>query len=198
MKIIVVGATGTIGKKVSAAFAKDHDVIHAGSKSGQVQVDITSPSSIENFFRKVGKFDALISTAGGGHFGPLNTMTDQDFRKGIDFKLMGQINLVLIGQHYINPKGSFTLTSGILSESPIRLGANLSAVNRAIDGFVLASAIELENDVRINVVSPGVVEDSPSLFSFFPGDTPVAMDKVVKAYIKSVLGFATGTIIKVH
>lgn len=66
MKIIVVGATGTIGKKVSAAFAKDHDVIHAGSKSGQVQVDITSPSSIENFFRKVGKFDALISTAGGG------------------------------------------------------------------------------------------------------------------------------------
>jgi len=198
MKIIVVGASGTIGKKVSAAFAKDHDVIQAGSKSGQFHVDITSPSSIEKFFTQVGKFDALVSAAGGGYFGPLNTMTDQDFRKGIDFKLMGQVNLVLIGQHYINPKGSFTLTSGILSESPIRLGANLSAVNRAIDGFVLASAIELENGVRINVVSPGVVEDSPNLFPFFPGDTPVAMDKVVKAYIKSVLGFATGTIINVH
>ena len=198
MRIIIVGATGTIGKKVSAAFAKDHDVIQAGSKSGQFHVDITSSSSIEKFFQQVGKFDALISTAGGGHFGPLSTMTDSDFRKGIDFKLMGQVNLVLIGQQYVNPKGSFTLTSGVVSESPIRLGVNLSTVNRALEGFVLASAIELEHGVRINVVSPGVVEDSPNLFPFFPGDTPVGMNEVVNAYIKSVLGFATGTIIKVH
>jgi NAD(P)-dependent dehydrogenase (short-subunit alcohol dehydrogenase family) len=124
-------------------------------------------------------------------------MTNADFRVGIDSKLMGQINLVLTGQHYINPKGSFTLTSGILSEDPIVLGANLSAVNGAIEAFVRAAAIELANNVRINAVSPGVVEDSPGFFPYFPGHIPVTMERVTQTYIKSVLGALTGQVLKV-
>jgi NAD(P)-dependent dehydrogenase (short-subunit alcohol dehydrogenase family) len=103
----------------------------------------------------------------------------------------------LIGQHYINPKGSFTLTTGILAEDPVYKGSNLSMVNGGINSFVIAAAIELENNVRINVVSPGVVEDSTHLFSFFPGHIPVQMDNVVAAYVKSVEGFITGKIIRV-
>jgi NAD(P)-dependent dehydrogenase (short-subunit alcohol dehydrogenase family) len=192
MKIIIIGATGTIGKHITSALQKDHQVIRAGSKSGDLQVDIT-----ERFFKQTGKFDALVSATGSAHFGPLNTMTDADFRKGIDGKLMGQINLVLIGQHYINPKGSFTLTSGILSEDPIVLGANLSAVNGAINAFVKSAAIELDNGVRINAVSPGVFEESPDYFPYFAGHIPVKMDRVTQAYLKSVLGALTGEVIKV-
>jgi NAD(P)-dependent dehydrogenase (short-subunit alcohol dehydrogenase family) len=197
MKIIIVGATGTLGKHVTNALAKEHEVIKAGSKSGDITLDITSPASIESFFKQAGAFDALISITGKGHFGPLATMTDADFRIGIDSKLMGQINLVLIGQHYINPKGSFTLTSGILSEDPIVLGANLSAVNGAIEAFSRAAAIELTNNVRINAISPGVVEDSPGFFPYFPGHIPVTMERVTQAYIKSALGALTGQVIKV-
>jgi NAD(P)-dependent dehydrogenase (short-subunit alcohol dehydrogenase family) len=197
MKIIIVGATGTLGKHVVKALEKDHQVIKAGSKSGDLQLDISSPESIERFYEQTGPFDALISTTGNGHFGPLSTMKDADFRKGIDSKLMGQVNLVLIGQHYVNPKGSFTLTSGILSEDPIYLGANLSAINGALEAFVRAAAIELENGVRINAISPGVVEDSPGYFPFFPGHIPVTMDRVTQAYIKSVLGTQTGQVYKV-
>jgi len=124
-------------------------------------------------------------------------MTDADFRKGIDSKLLGQINLVLIGQHHINPKGSFTLTSGILSEDPVVMGAALSAVNGAIDSFVRAAAIELADGVRINAVSPGVVEDSPGFFPFFPGHIPVKMQHVAQAYLKSVSGAHTGQVFKV-
>lgn len=198
MKIIIIGAAGTIGKKVTAALEKDHEIVRVGSKSGDIQADITSPASIENLFKKAGPFDALISTAGDGHFGPLNTMTDKDFRKGIDSKLMGQINLVLIGQHYIRPKGSFTLTAGSVADDPIPLGASLSAINGALDSFGRAAAVELENGVRINVVSPGVVEDSPGYFPFFPGYVPIPMNKVVNAYIRSVLGAGTGQVIKVR
>jgi NAD(P)-dependent dehydrogenase (short-subunit alcohol dehydrogenase family) len=197
MKIIIIGATGTLGKPVTNALAKEHEVIKVGSKSGDLQVDVTSPASIEAFFKKAGPFDALVSTTGSGHFGPLSTMKDADFRTGIDSKLMGQINLVLIGQHYINPKGSFTLTSGILSEDPIVLGANLSAINGAIDAFVRAAAIELANGVRINAISPGVVEESPGYFPYFQGHIPVSMERVAQAYVKSVLGALTGQVIKV-
>ena len=198
MKIIIVGATGTLGKHVVKALEKDHEVIKAGSKSGDLQLDITLPESIERFFEQTGKFDALVSATGSAHFGPLNTMKDADFRTGINSKLMGQINLVLAGQHYVNPKGSFTLTSGILSEDPILLGANLSAVNGAINAFVKAAAIELENDVRINSISSGVFEESPDYFPYFPGHIPVQMDRVTQAYIKSVLGAITGEVIKVY
>ncbi|WCT14105.1 short chain dehydrogenase [Mucilaginibacter jinjuensis] len=198
MKIIIIGASGTLGRPVTRALQQDHEVITAGSKSGDLQLNITSPASIQGFFEKVKSFDALISTTGHGHFGPLNTMTDTDFRKGIDNKLMGQVNLVLIGQHFISAGGSFTLTSGIVSDDPVLLTANLSAVNGALNSFVKAAAIELKNGVRINVVSPNVVEDSPDFFPYFPGHTPVTMESVKQAYLKSVLGGQTGQTIKVH
>jgi NAD(P)-dependent dehydrogenase (short-subunit alcohol dehydrogenase family) len=198
MKIIIVGASGTIGKKVAAWLEEEHDIIRVGSKSGDHQADINSPAAIEAMFKKVGAFDALVSAAGDAHFGPLNTMTDKDFRKGIDGKLMGQVNLVLIGQHFINPKGSFTLTSGILSHDPVPLAASVSAINSAIDGFVRGAALELAAGVRINSVSPGVVEDSPAYFPFFPGHIPVSMDRVVSAYVKGVLGARTGQVFEVH
>ena len=98
MKILIIGATGTIGKHVTAALQNDHEVIKAGSKNSDNQVDISSIESIENFYKQVGKFDALICTAGDAQFGPLASMKDVDFRVGINSKLMGQVNLVLIGQ----------------------------------------------------------------------------------------------------
>ena len=196
MKIIIVGASGTLGKKITQDLQKDHEVIKVGTKTGDIQADITDPDSIKRMFEKIGSFDALVCAAGGGHFGPLNKMTDADFRKGVNSKMMGQINLVLIGQHYINPKGSFTLITGVLSDDPVRNSVNLSAINSAVNGFVKAAALELENGVRINAVSPGVVEDSPQLFEAFPGHKPVSMERVVYAYRKSVLGHITGQVIK--
>ena len=198
MKIIIIGASGTLGKKITAFFEKEHEVIRVGTKSGDIQANITDPASIEALFKKTGPFDALISAAGDGHFGPLDAMTDVQFRIGLESKLLGQVNLVLIGQHYIQPKGSFTLTGGILADDPVPMGANLSAVNGGLEAFARAAAIELEHGVRVNVISPGVVEDAPGYFPYFPGHTPVAMDRLVQAYAKSVLGRKTGEVIKVY
>jgi len=197
MKIIIVGATGTIGKHVVKALENNNEIIKVGSKSGDYQVDIADPESIKKLFEQTGPFDALISTTGDAHFGSLTSMTDADFRVGLNSKLMGQVNLVLIGQQYINPKGSFTLTSGSLAADPVVYGASVSAINGALDSFVKAAAIELENGVRINAVGPGVVEESPVYFPFFPGHIPVSMHRVAQAYVKSVLGAQTGQAYKV-
>lgn len=196
MKIIIVGATGTMGKYLSTAFEKEHEIIRVGSGSGDFQVDITAVESIENLFRQTGSFDALISTAGPTHVGPWKKMSDKEFRKGVEGKMMGQINLVLIGQHYINPKGSFTLITGGLTYEPQLNFANASAANGAVEGFVRAAAIELENGIRINAVSPTVIEDSPKYFPYFPGEIPVTMKALEYGFRKSVFGANTGQIIK--
>jgi NAD(P)-dependent dehydrogenase (short-subunit alcohol dehydrogenase family) len=195
MKIIIIGATGTMGKHLSSVLEKEHEIVRVGSKSGDFQVDITSPASIKNLFKQVGSFDALICTAGPSYVGPWKTMTDKEFRKGIDGKLMGQVNLVLFGQHYINPKGSFTLITGALTYEPVLNFANASAANGAIEAFVRAAAIEVENGVRINAVSPTVIEDSPQYFPFFHGDIPVTMKQLEYGFRKSVFGANTGQII---
>ena len=196
MKIIIVGASGTMGKHLKNAFAKECEVITAATKGCDVQVDITSTESIEKMFQQVGPFDALVSTAGPTFVGPWKKLTDQEFRKGVEGKMMGQINLVLIGQHYINPKGSFTLISGALTHEPQLNFANASAANGAVEGFVRAAAIELENGIRINAVSPTVIENSPQYFPFFPGDIPVTMQQLEYGFRKAVFGAGTGQVIK--
>jgi len=196
MKIIIVGATGTMGKHLTSAFEKENEVLRVADKGGDMQVDITSTESIETLFKKAGPFDALISTAGPTHVGPWKNLTDKEFRKGVEGKMMGQINLVLIGQHYINAKGSFTLISGALTHDPQKNFANASAANGAVEGFVRAAAIELENGIRINAVSPTVIENSPQYFPYFPGDIPVTMQQLEYGFRKSVFGANTGQVIK--
>ena len=196
MKMIIVGATGTMGKHLTGAFEKEHEVIKAASKGGDIQVDITSAGSIENMYNQAGPFDALISTAGPTYVGPWKKMTEKDFKKGIDGKMMGQINLVLIGQHYINPRGSFSLITGALTHDPQKNFANASAANGAVEAFVRAAAIELENGIRINAVSPTVIENSPHYFPFFPGDIPVTMQQLEFGFRKSIFGANTGQVIR--
>jgi NAD(P)-dependent dehydrogenase (short-subunit alcohol dehydrogenase family) len=195
MKIIIVGATGTMGRHLASAFEKEHEIVRVASSGGDILADITSIVSIEELFRQVGSFDALISTAGPTYVGPWKKLTDKEFRKGIEGKLMGQVNLVLVGQHYIKPKGSFTLIAGALTRDPQLNFANAAVANGAIESFVRAAAIELEDGVRINAVSPTVIEDSPQYFSYFPGEVPVTMKQLEFGFRKSVFGANTGQVI---
>lgn len=196
MRIVIVGAAGTMGSYLANAFEKEHEVIKVGRQTGNIQVDITSPESIEAMYKKLDAFDALICTAGPTYVGPWKNLTDATFRKGVEGKMMGQINLVLIGQHYINPKGSFTLITGAVTHEPQRNFANASAANAAVEGFVRGAAIELENGIRINAVSPGVIENSPQYFPFFPGEVPVTMQQLEYGFRKSVFGANTGQVIR--
>lgn len=196
MKIVIVGASGTMGTHLSQAFEKEHEVVKVDFSSGDLKVDITSPEDIERMYKEIGAFDALICTAGPTHVGPWKTLNDQTFRKGVEGKMMGQINLVLIGQHYINPNGSFSLITGALTHDPQKHFANASASNAAVEGFVRAAAIELGNGIRINAVSPTVIENSPQYFDYFPGDIPVTMKQLEFGFRKSVFGAGTGQVIK--
>jgi NADP-dependent 3-hydroxy acid dehydrogenase YdfG len=123
MKIIIIGATGTIGQKIASSLEKEHEVIKVSNRNGAFKVDTGSRASIEGLFKRVGPFDALVAATGRAHLGDIAGLTDEEFKVGIESKFLAQINLVLIGQHYINEGGTFTLTSGILSEDPIPQGA---------------------------------------------------------------------------
>lgn len=199
MKIIIVGGNGTIGKKVSAHFSKKHEVIIAGRNSGHVAVDISDSTSIKAMFENTGKVDAIVCAAGEAKWADFGSMSEDDFYIGIKSKLMGQVNLVRIGMNYINPKGSFTLSTGILADRPVALTTSAAMVNGAIHSFVKAAALELENGIRINVVSSGLVEDAAEKYeAYFPGHNPIPMKKVVNGFVRSVEGRGNGEIIRIY
>ena len=158
MKLLIIGGNGTIGKKVSVHFSKTHEIIVAGRTSGDVTVDIADSKSIEAMFESIGIVDAILCIAGEAKWAPFDSLTEDDYYIGLRSKLMGQVNLVRIGQDYLNTGGSFTLTTGILADYPVVMTTSAAMVNGGIHSFVKAAALELKNELRINVVSSGWFE----------------------------------------
>lgn len=198
MKIILIGAAGTLGKAVDAALTPRHEIVRVGRKGGHFQADITDPKSIEELFSKIGKFDAVVSAAGDVHFAPLKDFTQDDFQVGLRSKLMGQVNLVALGMKYISDGGSFTLTTGQINDDPISVGASGATVNGGLEGFVCSAAVELPRGIRVNIVSPTVTEEAWSAFGpFFPGQKPIPASEAALGYVKSVEGRQTGKVYRI-
>ena len=197
MKILLVGASGTIGKAVAAELGARHTTITAGRSSGE-KVDIADLASVRALFARVGKLDAIVSAAGNVHFGPLAEMTPDLFGIGLKDKLMGQVNLVLAGQEALNDGGSFTLITGILAQDPIRFGSSATMVNGALEAFVRAAAIELPRGLRINAVSPTVLVESMAGYGpYFRGYKPVPAAEAALGFAKSVEGAQTGQVFRI-
>jgi NAD(P)-dependent dehydrogenase (short-subunit alcohol dehydrogenase family) len=196
MKLIVIGAEGDIGTAVCDELGARHDLIKVGRSRGDVRVDMADRASIDAMYAKLGPVDGVISTAGDVHFAPLQEYTEETFMMGLRQKVMGQISLVLAGLNSVTEGGSFTLTSGVLDRDPIRMGTGAATANGALGGFVVGAAIEMPRQLRVNVVSPGLLEVSePRYGSWFPGHVPVSSKHVGLAYAKSVEGAITGQVI---
>lgn len=197
MKLLIIGGNGTIGKSVSAHYKGEHEVIIAARTNGDVQVDIANSESIKEMFAKTGKIDAVVCIAGEAKWDYFSKLTEEDFYIGLKSKLMGQVNLVRIGLEYLNPKGSITLSTGILADDPVPMTSSAAMVNGGIHSFVRAAALELPPGKRLNVVSLGMVEDAYHKYkNYFPGHNPVPMNKVVNAYVRSIDGKTNGHIIR--
>lgn len=195
MRILVVGAEGAVGRAADTALSARHQIVKASRSSGDVRVDIADNASIAAMYEKIGKLDAVICCAGQAHFAPLSRMTEEQFLGGLKNKLMGQVNLVLKGQAHLNDGGSFTLTSGSLDRYLVRQGSNAAAINAALGGFVRAAALDLDRGLRINLVSPTVLDESAAkLATLLPGHESISAARAGLAYVKSVEGGQTGQI----
>lgn len=198
MKVLIVGANGTLGKAVAAELRTRHDIIGASRSSGDVRVDLRDTASVEAMFRAAGPVDAVVCAAGKVPFAPLGELTEAQYLEGLQDKLLGQIRLVTAGTPHVRDGGSFTLITGILTEQPILSGAVASTVNGAVEAFARAAAIELPRGIRINVVSPTVLTEAMHAYApYFRGFEPVGAARAAMAFSRSVEGRQTGQVYKV-
>lgn len=194
MRILVVGATGTIGREIVKALSNGNEIIPVTRSSNGIKVDLRDRSSIERMFKAAGKLDAVISAAGNARFKPLDRLEDEDFQYSLENKLMGQANLVRLGLDALNDGGSVTLTSGDLATSPMKGSGAISMVNAGLEGFTRAAALEAPRGIRVNVVSPPWVAETLTAMKMDPSHgLPSAA--VARAYVESVTGTMTGEVI---
>lgn len=195
MRILIVGATGTIGRAIVSALTGRHDLLLASRSRAPHRVDITDVGSIRALYQKLGRVDAVVSAAGGGAWKPLPQLTDADFEMSLHDKLMGQVNLVRYGLDHVSDRGSITITSGILARKPQEGSAAVSLINAGLEGFGRAAALEAPRGIRVNVVSPPWVAETLKAMGQDP-DRGLPADVVAEAYVDSVEGNATGQVIE--
>ncbi|GAB3957851.1 short chain dehydrogenase [Actinoallomurus acanthiterrae] len=200
MKILLIGANGTLGRAVHAVLLqRGHEVVTASRKDSDQYVDIADPASIGALYERVGSIDAVACAAGPVPWRPLAELDLRDIRNGLEGKAISQVELVRQGLRHVTEDGSYTLVTGILAREPIRTGAVASLANGAVEAFVRAAAIELPNRQRINAVSPTVFEESlPEYEAVFAGFEAVPVSRAATAYIRSIEGHQTGQVYRVE
>ncbi len=191
MKTIVIGATGTIGKAVAGLLSdKGYEVVGA-SRSSANSIDIDNPASIDGFFAEIEDVDAIICAAGNASFGALKDLTDEQIEVGLKSKLLGQINVVRKGISKLKANGIIILTGGILAYTPWPETTNIATVNAGIEGFVKATALELDEGRRILVVHPPFVKETAEAMGMDASPWPAAA-KVAGTYLNAIAGNANG------
>ena len=203
LRILLIGASGELGRAIVAELGGRHEIISAGSKSGDIRIDISDPASIVAGLAAAGPLDAVACAAGAVNFHPLSAISvasiaESSYGLGMANKLMGQVNLTLAARDVLREDGSITLIAGVLSLDPIVFGSSASMVNGAIESFARAAAIELPRGLRINAVSPTVFEESMASYGpFFRGSDPVPVARAARAFSRSIEGRQTGQVYRV-
>ena len=195
MRILVVGATGTIGRAVVAALSPRHDIVPVTRGHTAITADLARPDSIRVLYQALGQVDAVVCAAGDAKFAPLDQLSDSDFQFSLSNKLLGQVNLVRYGFAHVRDGGSFTLTSGILARAPMPGSAAVSLVNSGLEGFTRAAALEAPRGIRVNAVSPPWVTETLQALGMDPSQgLPAA--SVARSYVESVEGKQSGAVLE--
>lgn len=197
MKVLIIGGNGLIGSYIVSHLSTKYQVLIGGRSGGDINIDIRSNESVGNAFKSIPDLHHVINVAGEAKWDSFDSLSDEDFRIGLESKLMGQVRISRWAAETLPPGGSITLSTGILADHPVPMTTSAAMVNGGIHSFVKAAALELKDKVRINAVSVGLVQPAYDKYKdYFLGHIPVSMDKVIKCYDDAIHGKQTGQIFR--
>ena len=196
-KIIVVGATGKLGREVVEGLEKDYEVIKASRSGPDLKIDAFDFESVSDVFASVGPFDGLVSCIGSTPFKTFDDLSMEDFATGLSTKCFSQLNLAKAAIPFLSENGSITLTSGIIGDEPILAGSCAAAANGALNMCVSTLAAEYAGKLRINIVSPSIIENSVDYYGMlFDGFEPTSKESIIQAYRRTISAPISGRVLR--
>ena len=181
--VLITGGTSGIGKAAAIAFANEGaKVVFTGRREkegAQVAAEITKTGGTANFFHadvakeadviKVvdfvlsthGRLDVAFNNAGVEIVGPLDQVTEEQYRRTFDINVWGVLSSM---KHEIpamlkNGGGAIVNTSSVAAHIRISQRSIYVASKHAVEGLSKAAALEFaKKGIRVNVVAPGSIE----------------------------------------
>ena len=240
--VLITGASKGIGLATAHAFAREGCMLHLAARSAalleqaaqdlrrdhgvRVSIHVTDLSQSDNVValaRECSTADILINNAGEVPSGPIEALTEADWRRGYDLKLFGYIGLSR--EMYTHMKAR---RSGVIVNDIGNSGENWdynyiagTTGNAALMAFTRAlGGVSLDYGVRVVGVNPGPVRTERmekinrrrsldlygdesrwmELCSSFPGGRPAEANEVADliAFLASPrAGYISGTVVTI-
>ncbi|MFG1627944.1 NAD-dependent epimerase/dehydratase family protein [Kribbella sp. NPDC049227] len=192
MRIVVVGAAGTLGSALVALLKTEGHEVAGVSRSSEPPVDLSRPESLEDALAALAPFDALVCLGPGTPLRPLGELTPAQLQTDFAGKLFGQIEALRVAATVMT-NGVVVLTGGAAPE--LDGGSGGTTVNAALAAFITAARRELPEGIRAHVVSPGWVTESIPPDWDVPNSTPAAV--VAAAYLHTLTNPSAPAVITV-
>ena len=158
------GASVVVNYASSKAGADDvvSAILKSGGKAIAVHADVTKLADIKRLFavtkETFGKLDILVNNAGVFEFGPVEQVTEANFRRQFDINVLGPILTTQEALPYFSKDGGSVINfSSISSTNPVPNSVVYSSSKSAVDVLSKALANELAGrKIRVNVIAPGM------------------------------------------
>jgi NAD(P)-dependent dehydrogenase (short-subunit alcohol dehydrogenase family) len=176
---LVTGAASGIGEAIAHALANagahvfvtdrddvngarvTNDLTNAGRRASFLHLDVASEADCRAAAESAGALDILVSNAGIGHVGTMQTTTGADLDRLYAVNVRGAFNVtkVFIDGMVARRSGAIVITASIAGIVGIKDRLAYTTTKAALIGLTKAMAIDHARDgVRINCVCPGRVE----------------------------------------
>ena len=142
-------AAATLSNDASKIFACESNVGSLASEQKVVQ------SVIDHF----GGLDLLVANAGVGHFAPIETLTEEDWKDTIDTNLTGVFNSVKASVEALKKSKGYIITIASLAGTNFfENGAAYNASKFGVVGFTQAIMLDLrKHGIKVSTIMPGSV-----------------------------------------
>lgn len=141
-----------------------------------LEADVRSMESqqkaIQDTLEKWGQLDVVVANAGVGHFGSIETLTEEQWKDTIDTNLTGVFNTIKSSVEALKKsKGYFITISSLAGTNFFATGSAYNASKFGVTGFTQAVMLDLRQyGIRVTTIMPG------SVATYFNDHTPSEKD----------------------
>jgi 3-oxoacyl-[acyl-carrier protein] reductase len=157
MRVAITSRDLTAAKEAARSLSDDSTKILA------LQSDVSSLDSETKSVKKAidhfGQLDVLVANAGVGHFAPIESLSEEDWKNTIDTNLTGVFNSVKASLEALKKSKGYIITIASLAGANFfENGAAYNASKFGLVGFSQAIMLDLRKyDIKVTTIMPGSV-----------------------------------------